>query len=198
MSKPTCKIDGCERTRLARGWCSAHYERWRKDGDPGPAEIGYPGSRLSPPKRCAVRGCKRRQSANASEPLCREHAGLPPVETRTTCCIEGCKKPHVSHGLCVMHRYRVRRYGVPDGAQRAHGHGDDVSYIGMHARLRYKRGPARDYACVDCGGDARHWSYKYGDPDEKVSPRGTPYSTNMDYYEPRCSSCHRIYDLPHI
>lgn len=31
----TCSIEGCERPRWARGWCAAHYRRWRLRGDPG-------------------------------------------------------------------------------------------------------------------------------------------------------------------
>jgi hypothetical protein len=35
----TCRIEGCERGgKLARGWCSMHYRRWRIDGGPGEAE----------------------------------------------------------------------------------------------------------------------------------------------------------------
>lgn len=30
----TCKIDGCEKKLFARGWCGAHYMRWRAHGDP--------------------------------------------------------------------------------------------------------------------------------------------------------------------
>lgn len=29
-----CTIGGCEKRLLARGWCAAHYDRWRKYGDP--------------------------------------------------------------------------------------------------------------------------------------------------------------------
>ena len=30
----TCSIDGCESEHYARGWCGAHYQRFRKHGDP--------------------------------------------------------------------------------------------------------------------------------------------------------------------
>lgn len=29
-----CSIDGCGKPRLARGWCSKHWCRWRRHGDP--------------------------------------------------------------------------------------------------------------------------------------------------------------------
>lgn len=28
-----CSIDGCGKALLARGWCSMHYDRWRRYGD---------------------------------------------------------------------------------------------------------------------------------------------------------------------
>ena len=30
----TCKIEGCEKPRKARGWCDAHWRRWQRHGDP--------------------------------------------------------------------------------------------------------------------------------------------------------------------
>lgn len=32
--KTTCTVKGCGKPARARGWCSAHYERWRVHGDP--------------------------------------------------------------------------------------------------------------------------------------------------------------------
>lgn len=29
-----CSIDGCSKPAFGRGWCSAHYSRWRSHGDP--------------------------------------------------------------------------------------------------------------------------------------------------------------------
>lgn len=33
MSNDTCSIDGCNRAVKSRGWCAAHYRRWRTTGD---------------------------------------------------------------------------------------------------------------------------------------------------------------------
>lgn len=30
----TCSIEGCARGARARGWCSLHWDRWRRHGDP--------------------------------------------------------------------------------------------------------------------------------------------------------------------
>lgn len=35
-----CKVEGCERTKIAAwGWCGLHYDRWKRYGDAGPAEL---------------------------------------------------------------------------------------------------------------------------------------------------------------
>lgn len=36
---PDCSVDGCVRPVWSRGWCTAHYERWREKGTVGTAEI---------------------------------------------------------------------------------------------------------------------------------------------------------------
>lgn len=40
MSIMSCLVDGCERKVYARGWCSMHYKRWFKWGDP--TRVGRP------------------------------------------------------------------------------------------------------------------------------------------------------------
>lgn len=33
-SDARCQVDGCDNPKYLKGWCSAHYQRWRKHGDP--------------------------------------------------------------------------------------------------------------------------------------------------------------------
>jgi len=39
MTHRICQLDGCERDHYGHGYCLTHMRRWRKTGDPGPAEI---------------------------------------------------------------------------------------------------------------------------------------------------------------
>lgn len=34
MTIKICSIEGCKSPASARGWCKAHYSRWRRNGDP--------------------------------------------------------------------------------------------------------------------------------------------------------------------
>lgn len=75
--------------------------------------------------------------------------------------------------------------------------GELLSYGAVHRRLRKSRGSARNFRCVDCGGPAAQWSYDGNDPEELYGPSGrniSPYSTDPDRYQPRCSACHGRYD----
>ena len=36
-----CVVDGCGATSAKRGWCSPHYERWRRHGDPTAGNMRY-------------------------------------------------------------------------------------------------------------------------------------------------------------
>lgn len=41
MSNKICKIEGCESDVMARGWCCAHYKRWRRYGSPTAGRIPH-------------------------------------------------------------------------------------------------------------------------------------------------------------
>lgn len=50
MPKSTCSIEGCGRASRKRGWCSTHYTRWRRHGDPSVCLRGE--------NVCGVDGCE--------------------------------------------------------------------------------------------------------------------------------------------
>lgn len=172
MSNRTCKIDGCDRPARARGWCTGHYERFRKSGDAGPAEL----QRKVPQSGvCEVYGCDNRPTAR---------------------------------NLCKLHWQRWYRNGDPEivlptvrvGAD--HALWTDVpKYSAVHRRLRSYRGPAKGFACVDCGRQAEQWAYDHADPEEMADQVGgsvVPYSLDMDHYQPMCIPCHKRFDLAHL
>jgi hypothetical protein len=122
------------------------------------------------------------------------------------CPVEGCPRTIAYNGMCKRHAARVARCGDPLAfkpySERGFRHasdnfrwaGDDVTYYGMHRRVRVARGPARDHLCNECGGPAAHWSYDHADPGEQKSDVGA-YSVNVDHYVPRCVPCHKRLDL---
>lgn len=65
-SKPLalCSIEGCEKSVRGHGWCSTHYARWRKHGDPLKTPYGR--------SVCSEKGCER---GVAGLGLCRMHYG---------------------------------------------------------------------------------------------------------------------------
>lgn len=77
-----------------------------------------------------------------------------------------------------------------------------VKYRSAHQRVDRVRGLASAHACIDCGLQAREWSYSYQDPNElleirKRDGRVMAYSVDPEAYEPRCRSCHAKFDRVH-
>lgn len=83
------------------------------------------------------------------------------------------------------------------GDRPRHYRREQAGSSAAHSRVRTDRGPARDYACVDCGETAAHWSYNHEDPDELPAISG-PYSLSPDFYEARCVPCHKRFDLDYL
>lgn len=117
MGQTTCSVDGCGGKVKNRGWCTAHYERWRKTGDIRESE---PVKRY--PSECSVEGCGR---PHKSRGYCGAHyhrwfitgdvqADVPlrtdPGPGRK-CSVEGCDRPHRSLGYCGGHYDRWRKVG---------------------------------------------------------------------------------------
>lgn len=62
----TCTIDGCDKPLLARGWCSAHWTRWKRHGDP----LGGGAKRSPALAECTIEDCGKTPLARG---LCVKH-----------------------------------------------------------------------------------------------------------------------------
>jgi len=122
-----CQIEGCDKAVWARGWCSMHYYRWHRTGDPLKAR-----PKLPPHLPCSVEGCQQPNEANG---LCRTHRARlrysgdpgsaerrrsgPPPKPPAPCALEGCERPAASRfngegPYCRLH-YERQRLGRPIG-----------------------------------------------------------------------------------
>lgn len=169
---------------------------WRRNGFPGLVKVK---------KVCTIDGCENLHRAKG---YCMMHylrskrtaSGVGGAERlrvtgQTTCTHGDCDKPARSLHLCQKHYWRLKDFG-PEGLDRISQLDPEhvVTYAGAHRRIYRDRGQAAGYACIDCSRQAQQWSYDHTCPDELISPDGLPYSTDTDRYQPRCVSCHTIFD----
>jgi hypothetical protein len=81
--------------------------------------------------------------------------------------------------------------GSQTAAERGYNH--------VHARLRRERGKAADHMCAEgCGKPARQWSYDGYCPGEQfgsATNNSKPWCPHLEDYQPRCLTCHRMWDV---
>lgn len=142
MNNRTCSIDGCDRPTKSRGWCQAHYFRWRRNGDPGGPQLQRRGY-----EPCHIGGCDR------------------DVRSFGLCDLHEQRYRKWGDPYYVAER-------TESGDRHPLWTGDGVGYSGAHDRVRNKRGSASGYQCEHCGAVARQWAYDHADPNEKVSDLG--------------------------
>lgn len=209
MADPTCSVNDCTRPVRARGWCVTHYERWRQHGDVDVLLV------QRNPSECVVDACTGKATRRG---YCTKHyqrwrthgdvtARFPGAQR--ACGTKDCARPHYARGWCKLHYKRWWKTGNPvgllphfsplagkAGAANPMWRGGDVGYTGVHLRLRAEYGPASDYECEHCGGEARDWAYNHDDPNERVDPvQRLVYSTGgRDFYLPLCCLCHGRFD----
>jgi hypothetical protein len=121
MPDGVCSEDDCTLTAYCRGWCQAHYGRWKR-GVPvtGPVRDVV----RDRPEGCQAEGCERPWIAKG---FCHKHymawrnhgdpLGGRTFRTRGTpppvCAVDGCDRT-VKGGsatLCKLHHWRLREYG---------------------------------------------------------------------------------------
>lgn len=143
-----CEVDGCGKKVMAKGWCSSHYKRWYRHGDPLAGGVPRKKGRL-----CSIEGCGRPYEGKSyckihyqrfnetGDPLrpCKT-CGADTVklgdktycsdECRPYCRIENCQnKVSSEHDVCRGHYKTIQRRG-----------GEDPSYTWAMRR-----------ECTECG-----------------------------------------------
>lgn len=111
----TCSVSDCGSRLVARGYCSKHYRRFMKWGDPLCA--GW----INPPT-CSVEGCDkptdRRAMCSMHYSRAKRHGSLEkPSRPRPVnggrCSVGDCPHPAKSRGMCGSHYAKFRRTGEP-------------------------------------------------------------------------------------
>lgn len=130
-----CSVNECGKRSICRGWCSAHYNRWRSYGDPLGTKPNPRRVRSVTELICAVDDCGQPVKCGGycathyhryrkyGDPLggraIRSPKGSP-------CAVEGCTRPLLSRGYCKPHYRRFMKYGDPlissTGGGRRVGH----------------------------------------------------------------------------
>lgn len=116
-SKPLCSVEDCTRPVRARGYCSTHWARWRKHGDP------LAGAFQPLPALCEIAGCEKKpHTRRQGVAVCNQHWQMlhkygapvaPPRQPQAKCCVENCgNNSRTKYGqFCEKHYMRLRRNG---------------------------------------------------------------------------------------
>lgn len=68
MTERTCSVPACTKRAKSRGWCTTHYERWRRTGDVAASALDLRKER--PARFCDLGGCEK---PHYSKGMCKSH-----------------------------------------------------------------------------------------------------------------------------
>jgi len=184
-----CKVEGCGKTHVAKGYCRNHYYSIFK--------------RLENPKRCSIEGCKFGVYARG---LCRKHneyqrrtGRLHKLPRKQYCKIETCGKEDVVQktGLCNFHNRRLLT-GIPLNLPFDPRHGErngnwngGTSYYPNHSwlkKIRKQRLEEESYQCQICKSPA-NLTHHFDEDRSNQDP------ANLIVL---CHSCHFKYFHPEV
>lgn len=122
----SCSIEDCSKPRKAKGYCSIHYARFCRHGDP----LAGRGYRALVPASCSVEGCgatchalgycTRHYAAfrrNGPELAKSSPHGNRKYADDATCAVADCTRSPIAKELCGAHYGRARVKGDPDAAR---------------------------------------------------------------------------------
>lgn len=151
-AKNKCMVDGCDKKKYVRGWCTTHYQRWQHHGDP----LAIKHESVT---ECTAQDCERKVFAKN---LCSKHYKA--QRDVPYCSVGGCGRKAHAKELCSMHRKRERRHGSVDSVNRvANGtydkwiedmssHDGDDCLIWPFWRDKHGYGPSRKM-CIAAHGE---------------------------------------------
>lgn len=163
MPERICSVPSCPKLASKRGWCGAHYRRWKETGDVR-ADVPLRGAR----KPCAVDGCDK---LSRTLGLCNMHAkrfkstGDPgpagTIRIRQMCTAKGCDREAVGDGHCLMHYKRVRNSGTPEGFTLERRFFDHITHEDERGCWVWDK-PHPESGYGQLGGSRAHrWSYEF-------------------------------------
>ena len=136
----TCSVDGCETKSSARGYCTKHWDRWRKHGDPSVVLRRGPAA-----KTCTEPGCDRKHQGKG---LCALHSARMKRYGTTTPTL---RRPD---GTGSIHDgyLKIRDPGHPLAMK--------TGFVYAHRVALYAAIGAGEHQCFNCG-RTLSWEHSY-------------------------------------
>lgn len=223
-----CTVPGCDKPHRARGWCSAHWERWKRWGS-----VEIPDDKVRR-EQCVAPDCTRKAvRGKGDKSLCEGHymrmrrngsygdrpIGCLPPKIPTTvlgpklppkvCGVEECNTVATERGYCKKHATRLRRHGdpttyIPHEDRNLPTRSDNPRWTGDMATSEAVHQRLRKWR----GPASTHRCVECGeqaahwsynhDAPDERIAERGAYTTDLSYYSPRCVPCHKRFDLDYI